>query len=75
MLIVGELMKQAERHLLDGVHPRLMCEGIHLAKLRTPRRATQPTQRSAWRRRNATHGAPRLGTRRTYVLWPSVRQG
>ena len=32
VLIVGELMKQAERHLADGVHPRLLCEGIDLAK-------------------------------------------
>jgi len=32
VLIVGELMKQAERHLTDGVHPRLLCEGIELAK-------------------------------------------
>merc|ERR1719238_919899 len=32
VLIVGELMKQAERHLSDGVHPRLLCEGIELAK-------------------------------------------
>ena len=32
VLIVGELMKQAERHLSDGVHPRLLCEGIDLAK-------------------------------------------
>ena len=34
VLIVGELMKQAERHLTDGVHPRLLCEGIELAKER-----------------------------------------
>ena len=34
VLIVGELMKQAERHLSDGVHPRLVCEGIDLAKER-----------------------------------------
>jgi len=32
VLIVGELMKQAERHLSDGVHPRLLTEGIELAK-------------------------------------------
>jgi len=32
VLIVGELMKQAERHLSDGVHPRLLCDGIELAK-------------------------------------------
>jgi len=32
VLIVGELMKQAERHLTDGVHPRLLTEGIELAK-------------------------------------------
>jgi len=34
VLIVGELMKQAERHLTDGIHPRLLCEGIELAKER-----------------------------------------
>jgi len=34
VLIVGELMKQAERHLSDGVHPRLLCDGIDLAKER-----------------------------------------
>merc|ERR1719482_1826023 len=34
VLIVGELMKQAERHLSDGVHPRLITEGIELAKER-----------------------------------------
>jgi len=33
VLIVGELMKQAERHLSDGVHPRLLCDGIDLAKV------------------------------------------
>ena len=32
VLIVGEIMKQAERHLSDGVHPRLLCEGIEAAK-------------------------------------------
>merc|ERR1719399_27170 len=32
VLIVGEIMKQAERHLSDGVHPRLLCEGIEQAK-------------------------------------------
>uniref|UniRef100_A0A7S3I7L4 Chaperonin n=2 Tax=Choreotrichia TaxID=141411 RepID=A0A7S3I7L4_9SPIT len=32
VLVVGEIMKQAERHLSDGVHPRLLCEGIELAK-------------------------------------------
>merc|ERR1719486_1126160 len=32
VLIVGELMKRAERHLSDGVHPRLLTEGIELAK-------------------------------------------
>jgi T-complex protein 1 subunit zeta len=32
VLIVGELMKQCERHLSDGVHPRLLCDGIELAK-------------------------------------------
>mmetsp|Transcript_16061 Transcript_16061/g.34864 ORF Transcript_16061/g.34864 Transcript_16061/m.34864 type:complete len:533 (-) Transcript_16061:444-2042(-) len=32
VLIVGEIMRQAERHLSDSVHPRLICEGIELAK-------------------------------------------
>lgn len=32
VLIIGDLMKQAERYLADGLHPRLICEGIQAAK-------------------------------------------
>lgn len=32
VLIIGDLMKQAERYLADGLHPRLVCEGIQAAK-------------------------------------------
>jgi T-complex protein 1 subunit zeta len=34
VLIIGDLMKQAERYLADGLHPRLICEGIQAAKSR-----------------------------------------
>jgi len=33
VLIIGDLMKHAERYLSDGVHPRVLCEGIELAKI------------------------------------------
>lgn len=32
VLIIGEIMKQAERYLADEVHPRVVVEGFELAK-------------------------------------------
>ena len=32
VLITGELMKQAERYLNEGVHPRVIVEGLEAAK-------------------------------------------
>lgn len=31
-LLVGELMKQAERYISEGVHPRVVTEGFEIAK-------------------------------------------
>ncbi|KAK9495407.1 chaperonin Cpn60/TCP-1 family [Lipomyces doorenjongii] len=31
-LLVGELLKQAERYIADGLHPRLLTEGFELAR-------------------------------------------
>jgi T-complex protein 1 subunit zeta len=33
VLLVGELMRQAERHLAEGVHPRLIAEGYDAARV------------------------------------------
>lgn len=35
VLVIGELMKQAERYLGEGLHPRVLVEGIDLAKKAT----------------------------------------
>ncbi|KAI9297126.1 T-complex protein 1 zeta subunit [Neoconidiobolus thromboides FSU 785] len=32
VLLVGELLKQAERYILEGLHPRVVTEGFDLAK-------------------------------------------
>lgn len=32
VLLVGELLKQAERYLAEGLHPRVIAEGYDLAK-------------------------------------------
>lgn len=32
VLFIGELLRQAERLILDGLHPRLITEGYELAK-------------------------------------------
>lgn len=32
MLFTGELLRQAERHLSEGLHPRVLTEGFELAK-------------------------------------------
>jgi len=33
VLFIGELMRQAERYIGDGVHPRIIVEGIDFAKM------------------------------------------
>lgn len=35
VLLVGELLKQAERYIQEGVHPRVISEGFELAKTST----------------------------------------
>ena len=35
----GELMKQAERYLSDGVHPRVIVEGFEVSPLSQPIRS------------------------------------
>ena len=37
VLFIGELMRQAERYIGDGVHPRILVEGIEMAKNETLR--------------------------------------
>lgn len=32
VLIIGEIMRQAENYLFQGIHPRVLCEGLDLAK-------------------------------------------
>ncbi|CAG8746366.1 14238_t:CDS:2, partial [Funneliformis mosseae] len=32
VLLVGELMKQAERYISEGLHPRIITEGFDLAR-------------------------------------------
>ena len=32
VILVGEFMKQAERHISEGLHPRIITEGFELAK-------------------------------------------
>ena len=32
MIFIGELLKQAERYLAEGVHPRVLCDGFDLAQ-------------------------------------------
>lgn len=34
VLFTGELLKQAERFLAEGVHPRILSEGFELAKIK-----------------------------------------
>jgi len=37
VLFIGELMRQAERYLGEGVHPRIIVDGFELAKAETLR--------------------------------------
>mmetsp|Transcript_27012 Transcript_27012/g.61024 ORF Transcript_27012/g.61024 Transcript_27012/m.61024 type:complete len:537 (-) Transcript_27012:122-1732(-) len=35
VLIIGELLRQSERHIEDGLHPRILAEGFDLARQAT----------------------------------------
>lgn len=35
VLIIGELLKQCQRYVKEGVHPRILCAGIDLARNKT----------------------------------------
>ena len=35
VLFIGELMRQAERYLGEGVHPRILVDGMEMAKKET----------------------------------------
>ncbi|KRX36748.1 T-complex protein 1 subunit zeta, partial [Trichinella sp. T6] len=32
VMLIGELLKQAENYITEGVHPRIICDGIELGK-------------------------------------------
>jgi len=32
VMVIGEIMKQAERYIQEGLHPRVLCEGLDAAK-------------------------------------------
>lgn len=32
VLLIGELLKQAERYISEGLHPRVVTEGFDIAK-------------------------------------------
>jgi T-complex protein 1 subunit zeta len=32
VLVIGEMLRQCERYIQDGLHPRVLTEGFHLAK-------------------------------------------
>ena len=35
VLVIGELLKQADLYISDGLHPRLLAEGFDKARLKT----------------------------------------
>ncbi len=49
VLLVGELLKQAERYTSEGVHPRVLSEGIEVAQKEAlavcPRLTSPPSER------------------------------
>jgi T-complex protein 1 subunit zeta len=33
VLLVGELLRQADRHIQEGLHPRILTDGFEIAKV------------------------------------------
>lgn len=45
VLMVGELLKQADRHISEGLHPRIITDGYEIAKAETLRVSSSPHRR------------------------------
>lgn len=41
VLLVGELLKQADRHISEGLHPRIITDGFEIAKAEALKVANQ----------------------------------
>lgn len=46
VLMVGELLKQADRHISEGLHPRIITDGYEIAKAETLRVLSFPHRKS-----------------------------
>lgn len=46
VLMVGELLKQADRHISEGLHPRIITDGYEIAKAETLRVFPSPQRKS-----------------------------
>jgi T-complex protein 1 subunit zeta len=59
VLLVGELLKQADRYISEGLHPRIITDGYEIAKVEALK--VQPTLSSTNRQvRMLTVTVPRL---------------
>lgn len=47
VLLVGELLKQADRHITEGLHPRVITDGYEIAKTETLK-VTRVSQFNRW---------------------------
>jgi len=47
VLMVGELLKQADRHISEGLHPRIITDGYEIAKAETLRVMFSPQRKSS----------------------------
>lgn len=53
VLLVGELLKQADRHITEGLHPRVITDGYEIAKDETLKVFTQHRERRLVLRSNS----------------------
>ncbi len=43
VLLIGELLKQAERYISEGLHPRVVTEGFDIAKTESLKVTSDPS--------------------------------
>ena len=48
VLMVGELLKQADRYITEGLHPRIITDGYEIAKDETLKVSTMLSQIHDW---------------------------
>jgi len=67
VLLVGELLKQADRYISEGVHPTVIAEGFDIAKKDALAVSPSPSERSYYGFSSAYSSLTRTNSQKPWI--------